>query len=61
VVLVMESYYKRYNLMEWAQTRYNNMPSRASDCEKCGLCEAKCPYQLPIREMLEAVKQTFGQ
>jgi predicted aldo/keto reductase-like oxidoreductase len=59
VVFVMESYYKRYNLMEWAQTRYDSMPSKASDCEKCGLCETRCPYQLPIREMLESVRETF--
>lgn len=60
-LLTLESYYKRYHLMEWAQKRYDNQPSKASDCEKCGLCETKCPYQLPIREMLESVKDTFEQ
>ncbi|HOS69411.1 MAG TPA: aldo/keto reductase [Bacillota bacterium] len=59
VIFVLESYYKRYNLMEWAQVRYDNQPSKASDCEKCGLCETRCPYNLPIRDMLESVKETF--
>jgi len=58
-LLTLESYYKRYNLMEWAQGRYDSQSSKASDCEKCGLCETKCPYNLPIREMLESVKETF--
>ena len=59
VIFVLESYYKRYNLMEWAQVRYDSQLSKASDCEKCGLCETKCPYHLPIRDMLESVRGTF--
>jgi predicted aldo/keto reductase-like oxidoreductase len=26
---------------------------KASTCVKCGECEKRCPYKLPIREMLE--------
>lgn len=58
-MFVLESYYKRYNLMDWAVDRYNNLPVKASACEKCGLCETKCPYNLPIRDMLESTKNVF--
>ncbi|MDD3706571.1 MAG: aldo/keto reductase [Clostridiaceae bacterium] len=59
-VFVLEGYWNRYNLMEWAKDRYDSQTSKAGDCEKCGLCETKCPYNLPIRDMLESVKDTFG-
>jgi len=26
---------------------------KAADCTKCGDCEERCPYKLPIREMME--------
>lgn len=32
---------------------------KASDCIKCGKCEAICPQSLKIRELLEKVKETF--
>ena len=32
---------------------------KASDCIKCGKCEAACPQHLPIRKLLEDVKKEF--
>lgn len=34
---------------------------KASECIKCGLCEHSCPQQLPIRDLLEQVAQTFEE
>jgi predicted aldo/keto reductase-like oxidoreductase len=33
--------------------------AKASDCIKCGACEAICPQKLNIRELLEAVAKEF--
>ena len=52
-VFLMEGYLKRYGLRDWALQRYAGFAKKAEDCVKCGACEARCPYQLPIREMLE--------
>ena len=32
---------------------------RASDCVKCGKCEAICPQHLPVRELLQKVAARF--
>ena len=33
----------------------------AGDCIKCGECEKLCPQNLPIRDLLEKVKDRFGR
>ncbi|KNZ42929.1 aldo/keto reductase [Acetobacterium bakii] len=56
---IVEGYYRRYNLEEWALDRYNSFASNASDCIECGECEPKCPYDLPIRDMLKKTRELF--
>lgn len=53
---LLEGYYTRYNLKEWALERYESLgDAKASKCIECGICEEKCPYNLPIRSMLKNV------
>ena len=54
---LLEGYYSRYNLKQGAKDRYKASQGKASDCIECGLCEMKCPYQLPIRDMLKNVSE----
>lgn len=56
---LFEGYLKRYGLAEWAKSRYMAMPKKAGDCIGCGACEKRCPYHLPIREMLARCKEAF--
>jgi len=58
---LFEGYLDRYGLGEWAKGRYDVMPKHASDCIGCGSCESRCPYNLPIRDMLKRVAKKFGQ
>lgn len=54
-MFLLDGYCARYGLRDWAVERYSPIKVKASDCLECGRCEDKCPYQLPIREMLKDV------
>jgi len=57
---LMSNYLRHYDLADWAKARYASLAHHAGECVKCGACEARCPYDLPIREMLEKVAGEFG-
>ena len=54
---------KQFN--DWNQIRYYRQiltgegRSPASACLQCGMCEASCPQNLPIRDLLVQVAETF--
>ena len=60
-VFLMEGYFSRYGLADWARGRYEALAGHASDCIDCGVCETRCPYELPIRQMLKAAAEKFGK
>lgn len=60
-VFLFEGYLSRYNLEGWARERYATLSVKASACVGCGACETRCPYHLPIREMLRRAAQEFGE
>ena len=57
---LFEGYYTRYDLKNWAMDRYFAQAKNASDCIECGVCETRCPYNLPIRDMMKKVAKTFS-
>ncbi|MDD2421369.1 MAG: aldo/keto reductase [Heliobacteriaceae bacterium] len=52
LIFLLDGYWSRYNLEEWAVDRYKNVAVKAEACVQCGRCEERCPYDLPIREMI---------
>lgn len=60
-VFLFEGYYSRYDLKTWAAERYASLPKTASDCIGCGVCEERCPYELPIRDMLKKAATVLGK
>ncbi len=59
-LFLLDGYYTRYNLQDWAKQRYQTIEIKADDCSECGECEERCPYSLPIREMLKEVGERLG-
>ena len=57
---LMANYARKYGLADWAKARYDAMQYHAGSCVQCGACERRCPYNLPIRDMLEDVAKLFG-
>lgn len=60
-VFLFQGYLDRYGLSDWAKERYATLQVKASACIQCGACETRCPYELPIREMLKDAAQKFGE
>lgn len=59
-IFLFQGYLDRYGLGDWAKERYNTLTVKAGDCIECGVCEPRCPYNLPIRKMLKEAAKKFG-
>lgn len=54
--------YLMYNNLEASRNSYNigvRDKGKASDCIKCGACEAQCPQHLEIRDLLDQCANLF--
>lgn len=58
---VFANYLRKYGLGDWARDRYASLKINASDCIACGICEERCPYDLPIIDMLKKVEEDFAR
>ncbi len=52
-LLLLDGYYVRYGLKDWALSRLKTLAKTYSDCTACGECLDKCPYHLTIPEMMK--------
>ncbi|MDI6826353.1 MAG: aldo/keto reductase [Candidatus Aenigmarchaeota archaeon] len=50
--LRFEAFYSKYGYKQFAK-EYFNLDQKADACTGCGKCEPRCPYGIPIREMLK--------
>jgi len=58
-LLLLKAYWERYDLKNWVKERLEPLPKKFNDCKKCGECTTKCPYSLPVKDMMEACKPWF--
>jgi len=56
-VMTSRSFFKRMPPERFFSGMVDNAMEKAANCSDCGDCEDRCPYNLPIREMIaEQVK-----
>lgn len=60
-VFLFQGYLNRYGLENWGRERYATLSVKASACVQCGACETRCPYNLPIRNMMKKAAEDFGE
>jgi uncharacterized protein len=56
-LLLIEAYYTRYELRSWALERLAGLEKKYADCAACGLCAERCPYGLPVPELMARAAQ----
>lgn len=54
-----DGYFRRYDLQEWAKSKYYNEIKRAKDCIGCKECEKRCPYGLNIADKMREIAKEF--
>lgn len=59
-ILRWDSYYTFYGIEEWTKDQYPKLGTRVNSCTECGVCETKCPYNLPIMKMLKQAEKRLS-
>jgi predicted aldo/keto reductase-like oxidoreductase len=52
-ILRFHSFHSNYRLKNWARNLYTGLEIKPDKCTQCGICQQKCPYNLPIECMLQ--------
>ena len=47
-------------LPETVREHYAALEHHAGECVRCGTCEPRCPFEVPIRENMRRAAETFG-
>jgi len=60
-LLIIRGYLKRYNMEGWSYNLYQAQKVRADACVRCGDCATRCPYDLPIPEVMADTARLFAE
>ena len=65
LLFILHLQYEKYGMQQVIPEKYNAMAAakataKASACIECGVCETRCPYDIPIRERMKKIAQDLG-
>ncbi len=49
-----------FRVPDTEREHYKVLAHHAGDCLQCGLCETRCPFEVPIRENMKRAAKIFG-
>jgi Predicted oxidoreductases of the aldo/keto reductase family len=52
-ILRLDEYFQKFGGTKMTVGTYRYMVNNVEKCLQCGLCEERCPFKLPVREMLK--------
>jgi len=61
LILGLDKYYTFYGIRNWTREVYERLNTRVDSCTKCAKCEEKCPYKLPIIQMLNQSNERLSR
>jgi predicted aldo/keto reductase-like oxidoreductase len=61
LILGLDKYYTFHGITNWTKEVYERLNTRADACTKCAKCEPKCPYKLPIIDMLTQAHERLSK
>jgi predicted aldo/keto reductase-like oxidoreductase len=56
-ILRWSTYHTFYDIKEWTREQYPKLRTRANSCTECRECEKRCPYHLPVIDMLNEAEK----
>lgn len=59
-IFILYKHYTRFGAHESARQRYAQLSVKVDSCRECGKCESKCPYELPIIDMLKKAEEKLA-
>jgi len=59
LILTLQTYHTYYGIKNWTRQVYDKLPTKVDSCTKCAECEPKCPYKLPLIDMLLQAEKTL--
>ena len=59
-ILRWDLYYTFYGIKYWTRDQYPKLRTKVNSCTECGECEKKCPYHLPVINMLKQAEKRLA-
>ncbi|HGJ65168.1 TPA: aldo/keto reductase [bacterium] len=59
-IFIYYKHYTRFGAHEVSRQRYASLKVKVNACIECGKCEERCPYELPIRELLKTAESILA-